>query len=97
MVPPLGFEPRSRSNLELAVYKAAVFPLNYRGEKLNHGRMVLRHRIRLNSRELGSTPGFEPDYDVMSVASRLGYVPNLAGAVGFEPTSLGLESSSLRN
>jgi len=24
-------------------------------------------------------------------------VPNLAGAVGFEPTSLGLESSSLRN
>lgn len=36
--------------------------------------------------QLGSTPGIEPDYDAMSVASRLGYVPNLAGVVGFEPT-----------
>ena len=28
----LGFEPRSRSNLELAGYKAAVLPLNYRSK-----------------------------------------------------------------
>lgn len=30
MVGPEGFEPSSRSYLELAVYKSAVLPLNYR-------------------------------------------------------------------
>ena len=34
MVPPEGFEPPTCSNLELAVYKAAVLPLNYRGNKM---------------------------------------------------------------
>ena len=32
MVLPRGFEPLSRSNLELAGYKAAVLPLNYRSK-----------------------------------------------------------------
>ena len=31
LVPPVGFEPTIRSNLELTGYKPAVLPLNYRG------------------------------------------------------------------
>ena len=57
--------------------------------KLNHGEMVLRHRIRQNRRELGSTSGLEPVYGIMRAAFRLGYVPNLAGVTGIEPASFG--------
>lgn len=31
LVPPVGFEPTTRANLALPVYKAGVLPLNYGG------------------------------------------------------------------